>query len=118
MFRFNFGRKMRRVARHQYRHGKITRDEYRKIVDGSRDSDVVKRWQSTVEKSVPGAPWLQKGAFNWRDIFTQIWEWFLENWPTILKLCLTLLVFVQEPPQSDESNEESDSQLVEDEEVG
>lgn len=107
MMLFNFARKVRRVARRQYRHGKLDRNSYQKIVAGSHDPKTVMRWQAAVEK-VPGAPWLQKTKMrsrDWQNIFAVIWTWFIENWPAILKILLSLLMFV-EPPKSEEKPEE------------
>lgn len=102
---FNFGRKIRRVARRQKRHGKIDQETYQKIVEGSRDSDTVKKWRSAVEKGISGAPWLVKTGADWRARLNEIWEWLIENWPTILKIILSLLVFIEPPPQSKEDDE-------------
>lgn len=99
MFAFDFGRKVRRVARRQRRHGKIDRETYQKIVDGSRSSEMVAKWKTAIESRVPGAPWIQKTGMDWREVFTEIWEWFLENWPEILEIMLALLVFIEPPPQ-------------------
>lgn len=106
MFTFNFGRKVRRVARRQWRREKLDFVTYRKIVVGSRDPDTVAKWKLEVEKKVPGAPWAVKTGTDFRDKFSEIWDWFIENWPTILKLLLTLMVFVEPEPQSE--GEESD----------
>lgn len=109
MFSFNFGRKVRRIARRQFRHGKIDRETFEKIKKGSRDPKIVAKWKSSIEQGVYGAPWLRKSGFDWREIFNEIWQWFLENWPTILKLLLTALMFVEEPPeQEEEENEDSE----------
>ena len=105
MFAFNFGRKLRRVARRQRRHGKIDRKTYQKIVDGSRDPITVAEWKAAVERGVSGAPWTLKTGMDWREMLTAIWDWFLENWPTILKIILSLLVFIEPPPQSDDEPE-------------
>lgn len=99
MFAFNFGRKLRRVARRQRRRGKLSQADYRKIVDGLRNSKTVETWKTAIENGVSGAPWTQKRG-DWRGIFSQIWDWFIENWPAILKIILSLLVFVEPPPHS------------------
>jgi len=105
MFAFNFGRKVRRVARRQWRHGKIDRKTYQKIVTGSRDPAKVSEWKAAVESGVPQAPWTLKTGLDWREMLTEIWDWFIENWPAILKIILSLLVFIEPPPQSDEEPE-------------
>lgn len=107
---FNFGRKVRRVARRQKRRGKIDQVTYQKIVVGSRDPATVKKWRSAVEKGVSGAPWLVKTGGDWRERLTEIWDWFIENWPTILKIILSLLVFIEPPPQPKEDDEQEKTQ--------
>lgn len=99
MFAFNFGRKIRRVARRQRRRGKIDRKTYQKIADGSRDPVTVAKWKKAVESGVPGAPWTLSTGMDWREMLTAIWEWLIENWPTILKIILSLLVFIEPPPK-------------------
>lgn len=101
---FNFGRKIRRVARRQYRHGLIESSEYKQIVAGSRNPETVEIWKEAVEQQVPGAPWLTEAqAID----FSSIWEWLKKNWPAILKLLLTLLVFVSEEPKSEDEEEKN-----------
>lgn len=99
---FDFGRKVRRVARRQWRRGKLDRETYRKIVQGSRNPDLVAKWQVAIENGVSGAPWIQKTGSDWREMLTEIWEWFLENWPEIMEILLTMLIFVKPPPTSKE----------------
>ncbi len=97
---FNFGRKIRRVARRQWRHNKLDYASYQKIVVGSRDPDTVAKWKAAVETNLSGAPWTIKTGGGFRVRLPEIWKWFIENWPAILKLILTLAVFI-EPPQSE-----------------
>jgi len=84
----------------------LDRETYKKIVTGSRDPETVIAWKAAVEKGVSGAPWLQKRGY-WQDIFTEIWEWFLENWPAILKIILSLMVFIEPMPKSKDEEEDS-----------
>jgi hypothetical protein len=105
--RFNFARKARRVARRQYRRGKITRQEYEHVCEASRDPEVVAKWEAEVEKQL-GAPWKAKGGFLDGFDFSAIWEWFKENWPTILKILLTILpLLILEPSPEEEGESES-----------
>lgn len=99
MFTFNFGRKIRRIARRQYRRNLIDYKTYQKVRTGSYDSATVQKWQDAIERRIPGAPWLRKDDTNWAELLQQIWEWFIENWPAILEIILTLLVFVKLPPK-------------------
>ena len=101
----NFGRKVRRVARRQCRHGLMSRSDYRKVVTASRDPDMVAKWEAQVKRQV-GAPWEASTEFgiDW----SSIWEWFKENWPTILKILLTLLAFVEMPDEVKEEPTDED----------
>jgi len=97
MFTFNFGRKIRRIARRQYRHNIIDYKTYQKVKTGSYDSVTAQKWQDVIEQQISGAPWLRKDDTSWAELLQQIWEWLLENWPAILEIILTLLVFVKPP---------------------
>jgi hypothetical protein len=105
MVAFNFGRKVKRVARRKLRRGELDHETYQKIVTGSRDPEMVAKWKAAVESGVPGAPWTQKTGVG--DIFAVIWDWLVEHWPEILKIILSLLAFMEPPPQQD-GNQEKD----------
>lgn len=94
----NFARKVRRVARRQYRWGKITYEEYRKVLNASRDREIVAKWQAEVEKQYI-VPW--KVSTGFLD-FSAIWDWFIENWPTILRILLTILPLIILAPEEEE----------------
>lgn len=97
----NFGRKARRVARRQWRRGLMSRDDFDKVIDASRDPDKVAQWEAEVRKQL-GAPWEIQGRIDWNAI----WEWFIENWPTILKILLTLLAFAETPKVDQPADDE------------
>ena len=99
----NFGRKARRVARRQWRRGKMSREDYRKVVDSSRNPEIVAEWEAEVKRQV-GAPWETQGEYgiDW----SSIWDWFIKNWPAILKILLTFLAFVEEPKTEEEPDED------------
>ncbi len=110
MFAFNFGRKIRRVAQRQRRRGKLSNTDYQRILAASRDSKTVMVWKTTIEKEVPGAPWIQG---NEDSIVSQIWAWLIENWAAILKILLSLLVSV-EPSFQSEKDKLEDTELEDD----
>jgi len=58
--RFNFARKARRMARRQYRRGKITRQEYDHVCEASRDPEVVAKWEA--ENPVDNSPFANFGT--------------------------------------------------------
>lgn len=97
----NFGRKARRVARRAYWRGRMTREEYEQVKEAVKNPEVVARWQAKVEETHK-TPW-RNGNFD----FSEIWEWFKENWPTILKILLTLAPLLLEPGPDPETVEEA-----------
>jgi len=106
---FNFGRKVRRHARRQRRRGQISTADYERIAEDSREPEKVAVWKEAVERRVVGAPWLCKDA-NADDptIWERIRDWIVANWPMILKIILSLLVFVEKPKLRD--NDEKDDE--------
>jgi len=96
----NFGNKIKRMARRQMRRGKINRETYDKIAKGSKDPTTVVKWKSEIERKIPGAPWLVKSADE-PGLMSRIWEWLKENWPAILKLLLSLIVFLEPMPKAE-----------------
>ena len=102
----NFARKARMVARRQWRRGQMSREDFLKVRRASRDPKVVAEWEAQVKRQV-GAPWETGPAYaiDWHSI----WEWFIKNWPAILKILLTLLVFVEVPEDADEPEDEPNS---------
>jgi hypothetical protein len=104
-----FGRKVRRMARIKTWHGEMSEYDRDRIIKGSHDNATVKRWRAKLEQPVYGAPWVGPGASQGID-WTTVWEWFKANWPAILKILLTLLVFLGDNPDEDStSSDPSDS---------
>ncbi|MHC4702591.1 MAG: hypothetical protein ACYTFQ_18670 [Planctomycetota bacterium] len=97
----NFGRKAKRVARRAFWRGQITREEYEHVKEAVQDPELVRWWQADVERNLQ-APW-RDGEFD----FAAIWEWFKENWPTILKILLTIAPLLLEPAPDEETVEEA-----------
>lgn len=93
-------RKIRRAVRFKRRRGEINEDQARRLLEGSRDAGVVKRWRITLEQPIYQAPWVGKDPEILTGIdWATIWQWLLGNWPTILRILLSLLVFLDEEKQ-------------------
>jgi len=108
-FRFNFGRKVRRHARRQMWRGEMSASDYKRIAEDSRKPEKVAVWREEVERKVVGAPWLVKGASpDDPTIWERIREWLVANWPMILKIILSLLMFVEEPKLKDVEEKDAD----------
>jgi len=99
-----FARRIRLACRVKLRAGEMTQDQAQRVVAGSHDHDTVALWKTTLEKPQYGAPWL--GTDNPPGIWTdsgwgsKLWDWLIDNWPMILKVLLSLLVFLDTPKDS------------------
>jgi hypothetical protein len=99
------------------RRGQIRAADYKRIAKDSREPEKVARWREEVERKVVGPPWLVKGASpDDPTIWERIREWLVANWPMILKIILSLLMFVEEPKLRDveESDDKKDDKKDDD----
>lgn len=89
------------AVRWKSRRGEINPDQARRLQEGAKDSAVVRQWRKHLEQPKYGAPWMTdesvKTGINWSNI----WSWLLDNWPAILKVLLSLLVFLGEKPEEE-----------------
>jgi hypothetical protein len=104
--KFNFGRKVRRVARRQYRRGELDRATYERLCTESRDGDKVKVWKSAVETKLAGSPWLCGDAEDDPTIWERIRAWLIANWPAILKIIITIIMLADKPVLGKECEDE------------
>jgi hypothetical protein len=94
-------RRLRLAIRVKSRRGELTADEARRLKAGTRDAKQVEIWKKNLEHNVWGAPWLGKDPELMTGLdWSRIWTWLMDNWPTILKLLLSLLVFLDAPKDS------------------
>jgi hypothetical protein len=84
-------RKLRRMAYIKTRQGKMSERDRDLIFKGSRDAATIKLWRAKLETPAYGAPWVGVDASEGID-WPSIWEWLRNNWPTILKILLTLIL--------------------------
>lgn len=90
----------RRAARESLRDGKLTKEQYDKIMMALRHP-IRKRLQgeervdlmAEVEKYT--AENMPKGKLDWPTIV----QWLKDHWMDILKLLLSLVVLLEQPPQ-------------------
>ena len=94
-----FARRVRLAARYKMRQGDLSPEQYHRIVAGSKDIGVVKRWRTALSEPKFQAPWLESAPDTWTGInWSNLWDWLIDNWPTILRLLLSLRVFLGEDP--------------------
>jgi hypothetical protein len=98
-----FARKIKRMANIQTRRGNMSEYDRDRIVKGCKSPEIVKQWRAKLEQPVYGAPWIGPGVAKGID-WTSVWEWCKLNWPLILKLLLSVLVFLGENPDDNVSD--------------
>lgn len=103
-----FARRIRLAVRLKLRRGDISPEQARRLNEGSRDIGVVKRWRTALSDPKFKAPWLESDPSVWTGInWSNLWDWLIDNWPTILRLLLSLLVFLGEDPTGVKTQGES-----------
>ena len=40
-------------------------------------------------------------GLNWKEVLANLWDWFVANWPTILKFIITIAPLLLEPKHED-----------------
>lgn len=85
----------RRARRMLSRHGdKMTAEERTAVERALQTPDLMEKWCAKINEELPDAPeepkYIMYGANG--EFIDKLWQWFKENWPTILKLLLSLLV--------------------------
>ncbi len=113
MLEINFGRKIRRVARRQCRRGKLDQVTYEKIKSQSYSPQAVARWKLAIESQCPTPPWMAKKGLEPDGIMERIWAWLIANWPTVLRIIISLLILLDEPPKAEEEPEEEPEEKTE-----
>jgi hypothetical protein len=83
-------RTIRSAAKQSLDKSEITTDQYYQLSGASHSREYLKEARKQLEKE--GAPWAKKGISELN--FQSIWDWFIENWPTILKILQALLTVV------------------------
>lgn len=105
----------RLAARRARRHGDITTAEHRMIVDlikkpvRMRDGQPYDAWQAFETKVRAEMPKAELSNVDWTTIWQAVLVWFKENWPTILRLLLTVLMFLDQPPIPKQKRHRRDS---------
>lgn len=82
----NLSRGLKQAAKQRLEAGEITQADADKMLRASRDNKVLRRLLRQMEEGPYGF------SINWESIK----DWIIENWPTILKVVLSLLVLLDE----------------------
>lgn len=87
--------KLRRKLRRQIRRERLEGDERFAVELILSDDDALDALNQRIEAEVN--PWNQQGLirgdreeWSWSEWLANVWDWFVANWPTILKIILTI----------------------------
>ena len=88
----------KRIARRQLRWGNITEIDYHKVIQLCNNPEKFEQYYQKM--STQPNPWQGKilTGIDW----VGIWEWFIENWPAILKIILTIIMFVGDKNETEQ----------------
>ena len=84
-------RRTLRQARRELLRDSMSLDQYKQVVKVCDDNTTLAILNIRVEREVN--PWNYPSDLygaDWRTIFKNIWDWFVENWPAILRIILTI----------------------------
>lgn len=84
--------KLRRKLRRQIRRERLEGKEKLAVKLILNDDEALEVLNQRIETEVN--PWNQqgliRGEWNWSEWFANVWDWFVANWPAILKIILTI----------------------------
>lgn len=91
VLRIAYRNRFLRALRILRRQGKITRQEHSRFAWASFNEDFISGFVTEVQGAAKAAgDWVE----NIREWFKMLTDWIVENWPTILRIVLSLLVFI------------------------
>jgi hypothetical protein len=97
-------KKLRRQARREYRAGRMTGMEFNAAMRVSDDYLLLNKLNKYIEEEVN--PWNRADGLigaSWSDWFSSAWDWFVQNWPTILRFIITIApLLLLEPKHEDQ----------------
>lgn len=89
--RIAYRRQLLKALRIKWRRGEITREEYRKFWRASWNSDFL---DSFIDEIINAAKVAGSFIDNVKVWIRALANWLIENWPTVLKILLSLMVFI------------------------
>jgi len=85
-------RTIRSAAKQSLDKNEITTEQYYQLSGASHSREYLKEARKKLEEE--GAPWGKKTRRVSELNFQSILDWFIENWPTILKILQALLTVI------------------------
>ena len=83
-------KKLRRQARRELRAGRITQQQADQCEAVAADYWTLRALNSEIERQL--GPWYcaDFAVMGWKGWFASLWDWFVANWPEILKIILKI----------------------------
>lgn len=82
----------------------MTQEQYKACVAVCEDEAALIELNERVEKDVN--PWKRADGLigmDWKSFWANVWDWFVENWPKILEIILTIAPLLLLEPQREDS---------------
>lgn len=84
-------RKTLRQARRELRYGRMTNKQMEIVEAVVNDKARLAKLNWQIESEIN--PWKRSDGLvgaDWKTWLANVWDWFVENWPAILKLIMTI----------------------------
>jgi len=97
-------RRVKRQADRELRKGRLTSEEHRKVVAVTNNQHTLRMLRDKIrERRInPYEGPDRLVGMSWKEIWANLWDWLVENWPTILRLILTIApLLLMENPNED-----------------
>ena len=98
-------RKIRRQAKRELRAGRNTQQQADHcLVIAGAHNEVLRKLNSRIENEVN--PWNRANGLigaDWKGWLTNVWDWFVANWPKILNIILTISPLLLLEPEREDS---------------
>ena len=97
-------RKTIRQALRERRAGRMTDEEMRAVEVVVNDPKALAELNERVERDVN--PWNRADGLigvDWKTWLANLWDWFVENWPTILRIIMTIAPLLLLEPKRENS---------------
>ena len=96
-------KKTLKQAKRERRRGSLTQEQYRACIAVVEDHAALVELNERVERDVN--PWNRADGLigaDWSTWLSNLWDWFVENWPAILKVIMTIAPLLLLEPQNED----------------
>jgi len=82
----------------------MTQEQYDACVEVCKSKEALRNLNEQIETDVN--PWKRADGLigaDWKTWWSNVWDWFVENWPKILKIILTIAPLLLLEPRREDS---------------